>query len=369
MAATSPRRSTWSTALILGALLTLAIPPGIASAATTLTVRSPGATSGPGTANTESASNADCRTGGDTDDLVVGVGVAQTIGTGSAQSNLHVKGIVPFDGSAEYTADNSYSPGTVDTDATQARAVGATGNAMGGVDGGFGSTPYALCLDPNDAGVKITGTEIVMASASGPNGAGATALAVASCPEGTVLLGGGARTVPGTAGSLKVMASYPTYPDGGHSGGAIAAGDTDANPTAWAAIGLGGGMTGTHTTYAYAICGTGEDLDGVTVTVRYAQTTGPTSASAAQKTTAACGENDGTLISGGAGITGGDITADDYAAPGSQGDHLNGSYPSDAGGDPLTTSPARWTALTHTGGGGSTAATRSHAWALCLDGN
>ncbi len=360
------------TALVLGAALAVALP-GTAYASTTLTVRSPGATSGPTTANSESASNANCRTGGDTDDVVSGVGILQTVGTGTAQSNLHVRGIVPFDGTAEYVAANSYSPGVVGTGATQARAIGGTGGSGGGLDAAFGSTPYAMCLDPGDT---ITGTQIVMNSVAGPTSPGTTALAVATCPEGTRLLGGGARTTPNNVGALKPVLSAPTYLDGTgagtHDNGAIAADDGETNPDSWVAAGLYGGSTtgSTNVTYAYAICsGSGINISGTTVTVRYAETTGPASVAAPQKTTTGCGEGDGTLISGGAGVTGGDVTSSDFSAPGAQGDHLNGSYPSDGSGSPSTVSPANWTSTTHTGGGGSTAATRSHAWALCLTGN
>ncbi|MCK9920953.1 hypothetical protein MXD61_03365 [Frankia sp. AgPm24] len=364
-------RSPVLTVAILGAALAVALP-GTAYASTTLTVRSPGATSGPSTANSESASNANCRTGGDTNDVVSGVGILQTVGTGSAQSNLHVKGIVPFDGTAEYVAANSYSPGVVATNTTQARGIGATGGSGGGFDAAFGSTPYAMCLDP---GGTITGTQIVMNSVAAPTSMNGTALALATCPEGTRLLGGGARTTPGNAGSLKPIASYPTYADGTgagtHDNGLIAADDGDTNPDSWAAGALNGGMTGaSNTTYAYAICsGSGINVSGVTVTVRYGESSGPTTVSAPQKTTTGCGEGDGTLISGGAAITGGDITTSDFNAPGSPGDHLNGSYPSDGSGSALTTSPANWTSTTHTGGMGSTSDTRSHVWALCLAGN
>ncbi|MCM3920375.1 hypothetical protein ND748_01565 [Frankia sp. AiPs1] len=360
------------TTLVLGATLAVALP-GTAYASTTLTVRSPGATAGPTSANSESASSANCRTGGDANDVVSGVGILQTVGTGTAQSNLHVKGIVPFDGTAEYTVANGYSAGVVGTNTTQARAIGGTGGSGGGLDSAFGSTPYAMCLDP---GGTITGTQIVMSTVAGPTAAGTTDLTVATCPEGTRLLGGGARTVPGTVGALKPIASYPTYVDGTgagtHDNGKIAAADGATNPTSWAAgSSYGGTSTGsTNTTYAYAICsGSGINVSGVTVTVRYNETSGPTSVAAPQKTTTGCGEGNGTLISGGAGITGNDITTSDFTAPGSQGDHLNGSYPSDGSGNPLTTSPASWTSTTHTGGSGSTSDTRSHVWALCLAGN
>ncbi|KPM53655.1 hypothetical protein CcI49_35700 [Frankia sp. CcI49] len=365
-------RSPLVAALVLGTALAVTLP-GTAYAATTITVRTATPASGPGTANTENTSDANCRSGGDTDDVVSGVGILQTIGTAAAQSNLHVKGIVPFNGTSEYTLPNSYSDGVVGTNATQARAVGATGGSGGGFDAAFGSTPYAMCLDP---GGTITGTQIVMDHVAGPTAPGTIDLAVATCPEGTRLLGGGARTLPGTVGPLKPIVSYPTFLDGTgpgtHDNGAIAAADGEINPDSWAAGGSYGGMStsSSNVTYAYAIC-SGEEIDvsGVTVTVRYDDSSGPTSNTDLHETTVGCDEEDGTLISGGAGISGGDITTSDFTAPGTQGDHLNGSYPSDSSGNPLTTSPAHWTSLTHTGGSGSTGATTSHVWALCLTGN
>jgi hypothetical protein len=68
-----------------------------------------------------------------------------------------------------------------------------------------------------------------------------------------VLLGGGARTTPASAGSTKPIASYPTFYNAAHDYGQKAAADGDTNPDSWAAVGWAAGGSG-NTTYAYAIC-------------------------------------------------------------------------------------------------------------------
>lgn len=350
-------------ALILGALLTVALP-GIAYATGGLTVRTPGATGGPFATFSEITTHADCNNG----ELVVGMGINQAIGTGTSASGNHVNGISPSaNGSTEYLGTAGWQA----DDITHSLGIGGSG-ADYNVD--FSSTPYAVCL-ATDA--TITSTQIIMAKTSGPTTGGTIARAVATCPNGTRLLGGGARTTPASVGSLKPADSYPTYVDGTgagtHDNGAKAAADGETNPTSWAAVGLnGGGGDSGNTTYAYAICTDDEiNVSGITVTVHFAQTNGPTSSSAVQLTTIGC-DDDGALISGGAGISGGNLTTADVSAPGSQGDHLNGSYPSNNSGNPVsngTTNAAYWTAATHTGGGGSTSATRSAAFALCMTGN
>lgn len=363
----SPRYSTSGKVLILGALLTVTLP-GIALAATTVTVRTPGSTTGPGSSSSEITTHADCQSG----ELISGMGIDQTIGTGMSASNLHVNGISPSgNGSSEYIAPGS-SPGHVADDVTHSLGMGGTG--AGAVNASYSSTPYGMCL--STTGGTITHTQVIMNSVSAPTTAG-TAWVMATCPEGTRLLGGGARTTPGTEGSLKPIVSYPTYDDGAHDNGEIAAADAETNPTSWVAGSSYNGSTNNNIkTYAYAICsGSSEhtiNVSGITVKVRYAQSNGPTSSAAVQKTTVGCGGGDGSLISGGAGISGGNITSADFTAPGSAGDHLNGSYPSDGSGNPVsngTTTAAYWTSSTHTGGSGSTSATKSHSWALCMTGN
>jgi hypothetical protein len=123
-------------------------------------------------------------------------------------------------------------------------------------------------------------------------------------------------------------------------------------------------------TYAYAICsGSGINVSGVTVKVRYKEVSGPTTATTGQTDTVGCGSGDGNLVSGGAAISGGNVTITDFTESGSQGDHLNGSYPSDSSGNPVsggTTTAADWTASTHTGGA-SSPGTYSDVWALCAN--
>src|SRR5262249_23884295 len=147
-----------------------------------------------------------------------------------------------------------------------------------------------------------------------------------------------------------------TFNNATYDYGQKAAADGDTNPDSWAAVGWSAGGN-SNTTYAYAIC-SGDDIDvsGVTVKVRYSEVSGPTSATTSQTQTVGCGGEDGTLISGGAAISGGSVTTTDFTGPGSQGDHLNGSFPSDSTGNPVsngTTTAAYWTAFTHTGGASS----------------
>ncbi|MGH3773257.1 MAG: hypothetical protein ACRDRW_17990 [Pseudonocardiaceae bacterium] len=87
----SPRRSTSGKALILGALLTVAVP-GIAYANTvSVTVQTPGTTSGPGSSFAEIETDADCSQGA----LISGGGIDQVIGTGMASNGNHVMGTEP----------------------------------------------------------------------------------------------------------------------------------------------------------------------------------------------------------------------------------------------------------------------------------
>ncbi|GAA2807426.1 hypothetical protein GCM10010505_37100 [Kitasatospora aburaviensis] len=234
-------------ALAVGAVLAIAVP-GTAYANTVgVTVKTPGATAGPGSTFSEISTHADCAGG-----LISGGGINQAIGTGSSSNGNHVNGTGPSsDGSTKY--------------------LGSTG---------------------------VVGTDV----------------------------------------------------------------------THWLAIGGGGGAT--NETYAYAVCsGAGINVGGATVTVRNSEASGPNTATSGQTVTVGCGGNDGKLVSGGAAISSGDVTGTDFTGPGSGGDHLNGSYPSDADGNPVadgTTTASYWTAYTHTGGAGSSG-NHSDAWALCAN--
>ena len=352
--------------LVVPALLGLAIggmtvAPATASAASqtppsvNVTVQRPGATRGPTSGLSEIKTDAGCARGA----LISGGGINQTIDTATASNGNHVNGTEP---SATGDAESTGTPGVVGTDVAHWLAFGGSGAV---VDSSFSTTPFALCLTSN----LITHTQVVMNALAGPTTASTPAVTVASCPTNTILLGGGARTTPANAGSLKPIASYPTFHNAAHNFGRKAAADGDSDPDSWAAVGLNGGGSGAtpNTTYAYAICSQpGIDTSGVRVTVRFHEVSGPTAATTSQTTTTSCGPSDGTLISGGAAVSGGNLITADFPAPGSQGDHLNGSFPSDTTGTPASngTTATSWTAFTHTGGADSPH-TFSDVWALC----
>ena len=346
------RKKTLGKALIAGALLAMAMP-GIAYANTiSVTVQTSGATPGPNSTFSEIKADADCSNG----TLMSGGGINQTIGAGMNSNGNHVMGTEP---SLDGTTELNSTTGVVAADVTHWLAFGGTG---GGITPSFSTTPYAVCFTSH----VIDHTQVVMNNIVSPNSA--PVLTVATCPANTVLLGGGARSTPASVGSLKPIASYPTFHNAAHNFGQKAAANGETNPDSWAAIGSNGG-TGA-TTYAYAICsGININVSSVTITVRHTHASGPTVATTGQTTTASCSTSDGKLLSGGAAMSGGDPTSANFTAPGSQGDHLNGSYPSDTAGNPLgnqSTTAASWTAFTHTGGGNSPN-TFSDVWALCAN--
>ncbi|MET8294206.1 hypothetical protein [Streptomyces sp. NPDC005180] len=349
------RRFVTGRTLVLGAVLALAVP-GTAHANTVgVTVKTPGATSGPASANSEISTHADCSSG-----LVSGGGLNQGIGTGSSVNGNHVNGSSPSsNGTTEYTG----STGVVGTDVTHWLGIGGSG---GQVNASFSTTPYAMCL----TSTLINHTQVVMNKANTPT-AGATAgLVTATCPANTRLLGGGARTTPGNTGSLKTIASFPTFNDSAHAFGAKAAADGETNPDSWTAAGWDSGANSANYTYAYAVCsGSGINVSGATVKVRYTEVSGPTTGSTGQTATVGCGQGDGNLVSGGAAVSGGSVTTTSFTGPGSGGDHLNGSFPSTSGGAAVgdgATTAAYWTASAHTGGQ-SSPGTHTDAWALCAN--
>lgn len=205
-----------------------------------MTVKTPGATMGPGSPFSEISTNAACSSG-----LISGGGINQAIGTGTSSNGNKVNGTSPSpDGSTEYTG----STGVVGTDVTYWLGIGGSGGA---VNASFSSTPYAMCFTSN----LINHTQVVMNKIAGPATSGTVGLVVATCPANTRLLGGGARITPAGVGSLKPIASYPTFNNSGHDFGQKAAADGETNPDSWAAVGWnGGGGNSNNTTYAYAIC-------------------------------------------------------------------------------------------------------------------
>ncbi|WP_035841470.1 hypothetical protein [Kitasatospora azatica] len=350
------RRSTAGKALILGALLTVAVSGTAYANTVSVTVKTPGATAGPTTIDSEISTHADCSSG-----LIAGGGINQAIGTGSGVNGNHVMGSSPSpDGTTEYTG----STGVVGTDVTHWLGIGGTG---GQVNSSFSTTPYAVCFSSS----LINHTQVVMNKINAPTTAATVGLVTATCPANTRLLGGGVRTTPASVGNFKAIASFPTFNNSAHDFGQKAAADGETNPDSWTAVGWDNGTgNSTNETYAYAICsGSGINVSGATVKVRFSEVSGPTTGSTGQTATVGCGGADGNLVSGGAAISGGNVTTTDFTGPGSGGDHLNGSFPSSSGGSPVadgTTTAAYWTASTHTGGVGSTG-THTDVWALCAN--
>ncbi|MGD3109635.1 hypothetical protein [Streptomyces sp. YGL11-2] len=345
-------RSAMGKALVLGALLTVTVSGTAYANTVAVTVKTPGATSGPTAIDSEISTHADCASG-----LASGGGIDQT--NGSADGN-HVMGSAPSsDGTTEYTG----TPGVVGTDAAHWLGIGGTG---GRLDPAYSTTPYAMCFSSN----LINHTQVVMNKVNAPTTASTVGLVTATCPTNTVLLGGGVRTTPASVGNFKAIGSFPTFNNAAHDFGKKAAADGETNPDSWTAVGWDAGSGNTsNETYAYAICsGTGINVSGVTVKVHNTEVAGPTTASTGQTATVGCG-TDGNMVSGGAAISGGNVTTTDFTGPGSGGDHLNGSFPSDSAGNPVsdgTTTAAYWTAFGHTGGMAS-AGTHTDAWALCAN--
>ncbi|MEU3316047.1 hypothetical protein ABZ743_25680 [Streptomyces sp. NPDC006662] len=349
------RRFATGRTLVLGAVLALAVPTTAYANTVSVTVKTPGATSGPASANSEISTHADCSSG-----LVSGGGLNQAIGTGASVNGNHVNGTSPSsDGTTEFTG----SAGVVGTDVTHWLGIGGSG---GQVNAAFSTTPYAMCFTSS----LINHTQVVMNKANTPTAAASVGLVTATCPANTRLLGGGARTTPGNTGSLKTIASFPTFNDSAHGFGTKAAADAETNPDSWSAVGWDSGANGSDYTYAYAICsGSGIGVSGATVKVRHTEVSGPTTGSTGQTATAGCGQGDGNLVSGGAAISGGSVTTTSFTGPGAGGDHLNGSFPSTSGGAAVadgTTTAAYWTASAHTGGQ-SSPGTHTDAWALCAN--
>ncbi|WP_256177243.1 hypothetical protein [Kitasatospora aureofaciens] len=351
----SRRRFTTGKALVIGALLVLAAPGTAYANSVSITVQTPGATLGPTAIDSSISTNAHCTSG-----LVSGGGIDQATGTGTGSNGNHVLGTEPSsDGTTEFTG----TTGVVGTDVAYWIAKGGSG---GQINSSFSTTPYAMCLTSS----LINHTQVVMNKANTPTTATTVGLVTASCPSGTVLLGGGALVSPSNTGNLKAIASFPTFNDAAHDFGKKAAADGSTNPDSWSAVGWDNSTNASNETYAYAICsGSGINVSGVTVKVRFSEAAGPNTGSTGQNTTVSCGTGDGNLVSGGAAVSGGSVTTTDFTGPGSAGDHLNGSFPSDASGNPVgngTTTAASWTAFTHTGGMGSTT-THSDVWALCAN--
>lgn len=313
----------------LGALLAL---PGDAWAVAPYTSVVSGNASGPSATFSEVIATADCGgmplSGG-------GTRLAQTTQT-VTHNGIHIDGSFPSPEGTTQGSDGELTP-------THWLAAGGSGGA---VPTDAQTLAYGVCIY---AGPSTT--RVVVASTPGPTGTFQMAHATATCPSGTRLLSGGSRATPGSVGSLKPNGSFPSDA----TGAPITAG---VNPSSWTVTGLnGGGGNQSNTTYAFALCSTAGPA--VTVTVVHAEAAGPALATTAGQTTASCPA--GTALLGGGGFI-----SDAFGLPGSQGDHLTGSYPSDATGTPVASGAAgSWTAASHTGGVDSGSLTQTDAWAMC----
>ncbi|MGH2719933.1 MAG: hypothetical protein ACRDJU_15340 [Actinomycetota bacterium] len=126
-------------------------------------------------------------------------------------------------------------------------------------------------------------------------------MATVGCASGSdVLLSGGARTTPGTVGSLKPIASYPS--------------DANGNPALattgvkyWTAVLWNGGMGGSNNkVWVFAVCSNSGDLTATTVHFAEVPGPGPSASTAAFVTTGTISDTShgGALMGGGAAISG-----------------------------------------------------------------
>ncbi len=326
----------WLRTLVAGTIAVATctlLPAGIATAAAPATSISSSNVVGPSTTFSEVSTTSDC--GGR---LVSGGGTRLAQSTPTVTHNgIRLYASTPSPGGDAASASGERNP-------TRWLSSGGSG---GGVPNDAQTLGYALCLDAG----AVAGTQVVVASTAGPAGTFQTVHATATCPAGTRLLSGGARTTPGTVGSLKPNGSFPSDA----AGAPLTEG---ANPSSWTAAGLnGGGGDQGNTTHAFAVCATGAALPNVGIA--HARVPGPAAASSAAQVSASCPAGS-TLLGGGGFIS------DAFGLPGSQGDHLTGSYPSDAAGTPVASgAAASWTAASHTGGVDSGSLTQTDVWALC----
>lgn len=253
-------------------------------------------------------------------------------------NGLRAKGTYPADGTGgPLTAGTTADPGS----------WSATGNFGGQSETGDQVTSLALC-----ATKKFQHRTVVVASTPGPTGSQAKATATATCPVGTLLLGGGALATPVGSTSLKPIGSYPSTADGAMlADGALA-------PASWTAVGSSGGNSDpAAVTTAFAVCAKPQ---GGQTRVSRVDGPGPQAGSTAVTIGASCA--DGVL-------TGGGVYVDNPTGPLQGGVHLRGSYPSDPAGTPATgttPNPTTWSGIV-AAGGSLPGATAAHAFAVCAD--
>ena len=250
-------------------------------------------------------------------------------------NGLRVKGTYPSDASGAPLTDGTATPDF----------WSAAGNFGGRSEPGDQVTSFALC-----AAKKNQHRVVSVASVNAPTAAHQTAMVTATCPAGTTIVGGGALGTPVGSPAFKPIGSYPSDAEGNMLP------DGAVNPASWTAVGGNGGSGDpTAITTAFAVCAKPQ---GVLSTITRVDAAGPRSGNSFAVITASCA---------GTRLLGGGVNFDNPAGPLEGGEHLRGSYPSDAAGDPVadgTRDPAAWSAVVSTGSEPSPNLT-VHVFAIC----
>ncbi|MEX5635605.1 Ig-like domain-containing protein [Parafrankia sp. FMc2] len=258
-------------------------------------------------------------------------------------NGLRAKGDFPSDASGAMSANGAQNP----------QYWAAVGNFGGQAEQGDKITSFAVCAE----GTQLDHRVVSVASVPNPTTFQmGNAQVTTACPDGTVVVGGGAHTLPPEAPSLKAVGSFPSDAQGNPLP------DGAVNPRYWTAMGVAGGRNeATAQTFAYAVCAEPGDME---VTVARTDGLGPQEGSNYAIRTATC-PTDLTLLGGGQHLQTGVI-----AGRVGGGVHLRGSYPSDTVGDPVvngSTNPSSWSAILAAGGSGGTGDQPASAFALCAD--
>jgi uncharacterized repeat protein (TIGR01451 family) len=277
-----------------------------------------------GTGFTITSVTAPCASG----NVLVGGGVRQFDATtaGAETPGLHVTGTNPSDSSGNPVTNGSTDPSNWT----------ATGGYGGGADPNDDITSFAMCA--SGAGIQAGSppSTVVVTNSVTPTTAIPDAPVTATCPSGTVLVGGGALTTPGTLGNLKPGGSFPSDA----AGNPALDGST---PNSWTAVGIIMGSLATTATTAYAVC----SYDTSLVTVVHVNPRLNLPQTTEMPSIVSCTPGS-VLLSGGA------LFLQSGAFPASGGGyygfHFIGDYPSDSAGNPASSTASSWTSVVHPGG-------------------
>jgi len=319
------------------------IPPGQSAFSTQVVLSG---VIGPSTASGFVTTTVACPPG----NVSLGGGVKTVPPPDSAQpSPLHVDGSFPSDASGHPVADGASS--------THWTAIVEEGASVDSANGHTRTYVFAIC----GGGGGALSTIVKASTVQGPFGASGIVTTTATCPAGTILVGGGANTVPGNqsvAGQqpspLHLVGSLPSDAAGNPVPG------TGASPQSWTASAEEGADTSSAnppiptTTTAFVICASGGALSGSGVVAM--TTPGPTTGGGYVTATASCPP--GTVLLGGGSYA--------NAPPGTSQPspfHLDGNYPSDGSGNPVTvpSSVDSWSVVSQTGAGFPGATTSVYA--------